>query len=236
LRTTSRCLHRTSSGSRAQVFLDRRIPQASGRVDRRCPREESRGSRRPAGSSDLDSRRRFWHANAATCQNSREFPQIASDFRHAGLPVTRQTSCKMATFRRWAPWIAPRRSPVRVRLAPLREPLQPRGSFRFGPRSGLRGFGYVGRETGPNGYRLRLPSHCPAVPTRLAMRDEHGCSGARLPTDTWCPHGRCRISFPRLYTCAVPLARRVLVLPGARSSLTGGSLSGSSTWPAQALS
>jgi hypothetical protein len=39
-----------------------------------------------------DERQVFCHANAATCQNSRELPQIASNFRHAGLPVTRQTS------------------------------------------------------------------------------------------------------------------------------------------------
>jgi hypothetical protein len=33
----------------------------------------------PPGSSGLDSRRTFWHANAATCQNSRELPQNASN-------------------------------------------------------------------------------------------------------------------------------------------------------------
>src|SRR5438105_8879792 len=35
----------------------------------------------------------------------------------------------MGSFRRASAWIAPRRSPVRVRLAPLGEPLQPRGSL-----------------------------------------------------------------------------------------------------------
>jgi hypothetical protein len=70
----------TSSGSRAHVFLDRSIPQTSGRVGRRC---RSRGIARfssPAGSSGLDKRRRFCDANAVTCQNSRELPQVARNF------------------------------------------------------------------------------------------------------------------------------------------------------------
>jgi hypothetical protein len=41
---------------------------------------------------ELESRLRFCHADPVACQNSREFPQIATMFRHAGLPATRQTS------------------------------------------------------------------------------------------------------------------------------------------------
>jgi hypothetical protein len=40
----------------------------------------------PAARSCLDSRQGLWHADAATCQNSREVPQIADEFRHASSP------------------------------------------------------------------------------------------------------------------------------------------------------
>jgi hypothetical protein len=53
---------------------------------------EYRASAYPADLSSLESRPSFCHADPAACQNSREFPQIASDFRRAGLPVMRQTS------------------------------------------------------------------------------------------------------------------------------------------------
>lgn len=48
-------------------------------------REESRESPRPAGSSVLIAVGSFCHADPAACQNSREFPQIASYFRHVSL-------------------------------------------------------------------------------------------------------------------------------------------------------
>jgi hypothetical protein len=110
----------TSSASRAHVSgpLD-----SAGNRKNRSPVSlaRNRGSLlAPPGLPVLIAVGDFCHANAATCQNSRELPQIASNFRHVGLPL-----------------IAPRRSPVRVRLAPsksLQTPQLARG--RFGAAAG----------------------------------------------------------------------------------------------------
>jgi IstB-like ATP binding protein len=67
-------------------------------------------------------------------RNERKLAEIA-DLRpgrqHLEIPANKPNSGVASA------WIAPRRSPVRVRLAPLREPLQRRGFFRFGPDRGL---------------------------------------------------------------------------------------------------
>ena len=78
----------------------RRVPEAAPRrpgpldsagkrkTRRRC---RSRGIARacsPRRVMGLNCGRRFCHANAATCQNSWEIPQIRDDLRTCGLPVT----------------------------------------------------------------------------------------------------------------------------------------------------
>ena len=50
----------------------------------------------PPGVSVLIAVGDFCHANAATCQNSRELPQIASNFRHVGLPAIRHIALQNA--------------------------------------------------------------------------------------------------------------------------------------------
>jgi Sigma-70 region 2 len=55
---------------------------------------------RRAGLSGLDSRPRFCHADATTCQNSRKLTQIAHDFSARYAAELSKFSCKIATFRR----------------------------------------------------------------------------------------------------------------------------------------
>ena len=69
-------------------------------------------------------------------------------------PLRPEKTCKYATFSWCASWIAPRRSGVRVPLAPLREPLLPRGFSSSGARSGRWDFGCASRENGPDVPRL----------------------------------------------------------------------------------
>src|SRR5215218_8186916 len=81
-------------------------------------------------------------------------------------------------------WIAPRRSPVRVRLAPLHEPLLRRGFWRLGDRSVPRDFGYASRENGPDVPKLPRYERISRDETRLdfpALR-----STGRTNTDPNC--------------------------------------------------
>ena len=82
----------------------------------------------------------FSHAAAATCQNSREISQMRMNFGPASGVQAQRKACKQARFRRHAAWIAPRRPPVRVRLAPPevreRRPLHLRPRRRRGRNVG----------------------------------------------------------------------------------------------------
>ena len=58
------------------------------------------------------------YAEAVACQNSCEVPQNATNIGLAAVARTQQMPCIRARFSRRAAWIAPRRSGVRVPLAP----------------------------------------------------------------------------------------------------------------------
>jgi hypothetical protein len=98
--------------------------------------------------------RRFCHAERFTCQNSSGMSQLRTNSGPATCMTSQRKTCKWARFRRKSAWIAPRRSGVRVPLAPLREPLLRRGFSRFGALSGLGDFGYAGGDNGPDVPKL----------------------------------------------------------------------------------
>ena len=69
----------------------------------------------------------FWQENAVSCQKSEKVPANASHSRESWECCRAVKLLQISSFMRVIPWIAPRRSPVRVRLAPSRKGLALRG-------------------------------------------------------------------------------------------------------------
>jgi hypothetical protein len=97
---------------------------------------------------------RFRHSSRRVPETARIRAPPRQSRPSEGRPKRRERPANPRFTRWWSWWIAPRRSGVRVPLAPLREPLLRRGFSRFGALSGLGDFGYAGGDNGPDVPKL----------------------------------------------------------------------------------
>ena len=130
----------------------------------------NRATTQPSG---LDSPPEFCHADAATCQNSREVPQIADEFRHVSLPGCARKSLQNQR-------IQPHRIQEVAGSSPassIRSPCKFRYSLRVA--AAVRPPA-LGRSTLGQPYPEVVAGEAPAIPVKEDCDGSSGPGGTRV--------------------------------------------------------